>query len=170
MTPEIVVRIAEMAVSRTPGATVASIGLGSCIGLALLDRDSPHVGLAHIMLPAAPEVGADTPARYADLAVPELVAQLARLGTPARRLEAALVGGARMFASASPSALDIGARNEQATRDALAAAGIPVRATATGGTGGRTVRVSVDDRTITVRAAGGETRELYRVRPGRVTV
>jgi chemotaxis receptor (MCP) glutamine deamidase CheD len=52
--------------------------------------------------------------------------------------------------------MDIGTRNEDAVRALLAEAGIPVTATATAGSVGRTVRVHVATGTVTVREAGSQ--------------
>ena len=41
---EIMVRMGELAVSSTPGDVLVSIGLGSCIGLALVDRAAASRG------------------------------------------------------------------------------------------------------------------------------
>jgi len=75
------------------------------------------------------------------------------------RLDAALVGGASMFAVASTS-LEVGQRNDAAVRAQLAEARIPVRAAATGGSRGRTIRVEVATGTVTFREAGGQDTEL----------
>jgi chemotaxis protein CheD len=70
---------------------------------------------------------------------------------------AVLAGGAQLCAGARAGAagLDLGARNEAAVRSALADAGIPVRAAATGGDRGRTVRVRVGEARVCVKEAGG---------------
>ena len=60
--------------------------------------------------------------------------------------EAVLVGGAQMFAAGASGSLDIGRRNEQAVRTALAVAGIAVTAAVTGGSSGRTMRVHLGHR------------------------
>src|SRR4051812_7256583 len=100
--PEIMVRMGEMATAGALGSTLVSIGLGSCIGLALLDRSRKIAGLAHVMLPAAPDAGhGGTPGKFADHAVPALVGELTKAGARKERLEAVLVGGARMFAIGS---------------------------------------------------------------------
>ena len=52
--------------------------------------------------------------------------------------------------------MEIGARNEAAVRAALQSAGIPVTATATAGSVGRTVRVHVATGNVTVREAGSK--------------
>jgi chemotaxis protein CheD len=161
-----VVRMGEHAVSADPAGVLVSIGLGSCIGLALIDRPRQIAGLAHVMLPEAPASGADQLGKFADTAVPALVAELEALGARRVRLEAALVGGAQMFSFGGGS-LDIGARNNAATRAGLAALRLPLAAAATGGSKGRTVRLHVGTGVVTVKAAGGPEREILSSSPGR---
>jgi chemotaxis protein CheD len=114
-----------------------------------------------VMLPQAsgPEAHSQ-PHKFADLAVPALVELAVAHGAVRSRLEAALVGGAAMF-KLGGSGQDIGARNEAAVQQHLGALRIPVRASATGGDRGRTIRVHVS-RTpaITVREAGGREEHL----------
>jgi chemotaxis protein CheD len=157
-----IVRMGELAVSGDARDVLLTIGLGSCIGLVLLDRARGVAGLAHVVLPAAAGVR-DEPAKFADRAVPALLGELTALGAQRIRTEAVLVGGAQMFdfQAAGRAALEIGARNEAATRDALAAARIPVVAAATGGSRGRTVRVLLESMSVTVKEAGGREIALY---------
>jgi chemotaxis protein CheD len=157
----VAVRIGELAASRSAGTVLSTIGLGSCIGLVLFDVGSGAVGLAHIMLPQS-RGSAREPARYADVGVPALIAALAALGARSQRLEAVLVGGARLFAA---NQMEIGLRNSEAVAAALREAGIPVRARETGGAVGRSLWVSVDELSVTVRAANAAPTELYRARP-----
>ncbi len=142
----------EIVVSRRAGDELVARGLGSCIGLALVDRSAGVAGLAHIVLPESTDTDRE-PGKFADLAVPELIARVCRAGASRRRLEAVLAGGARMFELGE---LDIGARNADAVRKLLAASGLAVRAAEVGGNRGRTMRVTVSDCTITVKEAGGE--------------
>lgn len=148
------VRMGEIAVSKAGGEELVALGLGSCIGLALLDRKSGVAGLAHVVLPESRE-NAGEPGKFADLAVPALIDRMRAAGAVPTRIEAVLSGGARMFELGSE--LDIGARNEAAVRSALAQARISVTAAATGGNRGRTVKVQPESGTVTVREAGGET-------------
>ena len=158
------VRMGEHVVSADPSAVLVSIGLGSCIGLALVDRGAAFAGLAHIMLPEAPGAGARAPGKFADLAVPRMLEELAEHRVAKSRLQAVLVGGAQMFSFGGGGGLDIGSRNEAATRAALEAAGLKVRAAATGGAKGRTVRVHVADGLVTVKEAGGRDEALLDAR------
>jgi len=155
---ETVVRMGELAVSRATEDVLVTIGLGSCIGLAIVDAPRSIGGLAHIMLPGstgATREGAG-PATFADQAVPALMERLTALGARPRELSAFLVGGAQMFAFGGSAGLDVGRRNEDATRAALADAGISVRAAATSGNKGRTVRVHVGAASVTFKEAGGK--------------
>jgi chemotaxis protein CheD len=152
---ETMVRMGELAVSSVPGHVLVSLGLGSCIGLALVDRRMGIAGLAHIVLPQSQGHMNETSRKFADHAVPELVAELEQAGARRIRLEAVLVGGASMFA-VSAASLEVGLRNEAAVRELLRTYRIPVLATATGGSKGRTIRVEVGTSAVTVREAGGK--------------
>jgi len=160
MTPvdEIAVRMGEIAVSSAPDEVLLSIGLGSCIGLALVDQRRGIAGLAHVMLPEAIGGGGGPAGKFADRAVPELVARTTALGTSRTALRAVLVGGAQMFTLGGGvgSALDIGVRNESAVRAALATERIPVVASATGGARGRTIRVFPGGAVLSKEAGGAE--------------
>jgi chemotaxis protein CheD len=156
---ETMVRMGELAVSSVPGHVLVSLGLGSCIGLALLDRKMGIAGLAHIVLPQSQGHTADRSRKFADFAVPELVSELEAEGARKVRLEAVLVGGASMFAVANPS-LEVGQRNEAAVRELLTTMRIPIKATATGGSQGRTIRVDIPTCAVSVREAGGKDTEL----------
>jgi chemotaxis protein CheD len=156
---ETMVRMGELAVSSESGHVLVSLGLGSCIGLALIDRRMGIAGLAHIVLPQSTGHGTDNPRKFADLAVPEMLSELEAVGARKVRLEAVLVGGASMFA-VSAASLEVGQRNEAAVRELLKGLRLPVVAAATGGTRGRTIRVDVETSTVTVREAGGKDEQL----------
>jgi chemotaxis protein CheD len=158
---ETVVHMGEAFVSSTPGDTLACIGLGSCIGLTLIDRRRGIVGVAHVMLPQATQPDPPLPHKYADLAVPSLVELVLATGARRTRLEATLVGGAAMFQFGGGSGQEIGQRNTAAVTRLVEAARIPIRATEVGGNKGRTLRIHVGtDISITVREAGGREQRL----------
>jgi chemotaxis protein CheD len=152
---ETMVRMGELASSAVAGDVLVSLGLGSCIGLAVMDRRVGVAGLAHVVLPESN--GADG-LKFADRAVPELVHRVVAKGGRRGMLEAALVGGA-----SSPT-LEVGSRNEAAVREHLKALRVPVIAAETGGKRGRTIRVHVDTTRVTVREAGGKDVDLVEAR------
>jgi chemotaxis protein CheD len=149
---DVVVRMGELVASASAGNVLVCVGLGSCIGLALVCRRGRACGLAHIVLPDSGGREGDRPAKFADHAVPALIGALRHHGVHAESLDAILVGGAQMFSMST--GMEIGARNEAAVRAELQRAGIAVTASATAGSVGRTVRVHVTTGTVTVRDAG----------------
>ena len=154
---ERMVRMGELAISNTKGDVLLSRGLGSCIGLAVVDRRAGAAGLAHIVLPetsGSPAFSALN--KFADQAVPALLDGLHELGGSRVFMQAYLVGGASMFASVA----DIGERNASAVRRLLAGRRVPVAAEEVGGSMGRTIRVDVASGEVSVREAGGMEREL----------
>jgi chemotaxis protein CheD len=153
------VRMGELIVSSREGDELVAIGLGSCIGLALVDRQSGVAGLAHVVLPDS--AGSSGPkGKFADTAVPELIAQMEKAGAVKRRLQAVMIGGARMFAMGA--SLDIGSRNAAAVKEHLAKAGVRVHAEETGGNRGRTARVVLGAE-VTSQLAGGERTSLLTI-------
>ena len=88
------VRMGEMVVSKNPKDELVALGLGSCIGLAIVDRTAGVAGLAHIVLPESNDRGGHA-GKFADTAVPELIARMRKAGAVERHFETALVGGAR---------------------------------------------------------------------------
>jgi chemotaxis protein CheD len=156
----------EMVVSNNPTEELVALGLGSCIGLAIVDPSAGVAGLAHIVLPESNE-RVDQVGKFADTAVPELIAQMRRAGGIERRFEAAIAGGARMFEMSG--GLDIGSRNEAAVRAAMAEARIAIKAAKTGGNTGHTVKISVGDLLVTVRSAGEQPETLLDGRKPRST-
>jgi chemotaxis protein CheD len=158
---ELMARMGELCASSTEG--LVALGLGSCIGLVLMDRRRGVAGLAHVVLPAADRQQNLNALKFADIAVPELLRRVAALGARKPMLEAVVVGGASMFAGAG-SSLEVGSRNEAAVRAELVKARIKVVAAATGGTRGRTVRVDPPKGVVTVREAGSKDQQLFPLR------
>jgi chemotaxis protein CheD len=156
---ETMVRMGELAASAVPGDVLVSLGLGSCIGLALVDRRLGVAGLAHVVLPSSGGYASPASYKFADRAVPELIDRVVAAGGRRPLLDAVLVGGASMFTVSSAS-LEVGQRNEAAVRDLLKQLRLEVVAAATGGSRGRTIRVDVASGAVTVREAGGVTTEI----------
>jgi chemotaxis protein CheD len=159
--PEIFVGMGELAATADASDVLTTVGLGSCVAVAMVDPIGHAAGLAHVMFPQARQVHVAQPGKYADTAVAELLAALARFGSPRSRLCAVLVGGARMFSFQGAGSTEMGATNLAATREALTVAGIPIRASATGGSTGRSIRIHAGDGVVRMREAGVDT-ELYR--------
>jgi chemotaxis protein CheD len=151
------VRMGEIEVSKHAGDELVARGLGSCIGLALIDRLSGVAGMAHVVLPESNGLDPE-PGKFADLAVPALIARMQKSGAVLRRCDAVMAGGAKMFDLGD---MDIGARNAAAVKTRLARAGMTLRAAETGGNRGRTLRLTVGEFVVTVKEAGEQPVVLF---------
>jgi chemotaxis protein CheD len=141
---------------------LACLGLGSCVAVVLDDRQARVGGMIHVVLPT-PALSRDhsNPARFAETAVPLLIGEVVRAGAVRGRLRARLAGGASLFAAlTAPGTVQIGQRNVNACRTALAAAGIDVVAAAVGGELGRSVWYDVASGIVTVRSVGHAPEQL----------
>jgi chemotaxis protein CheD len=79
--PELMVRMAEMAVASRADDVLVALGLGSCIGLALIDESRQVAGMAHIVLPESSEsIRVEAVGKFADTAVAALAANVRRRG------------------------------------------------------------------------------------------
>lgn len=150
------VGLGEIRVSSNQDDVLVCYGLGSCIGLILHDAQARVGGMAHVVLPdSSLGRGRDMAGKFADTAVPYLVAELLRLGAARSRLAARMVGGARMISViGAGSRLDIGARNIEAVKAALEEARLSLRGEDTGGTHGRTVHLHVGTGRVVVSTVG----------------
>jgi len=154
------VRIAHHAVARGSGRLV-TIGLGSCVAIALHDARFRVTGLAHVLLPdpsVAREKG--NAARFASTAVPMLVTEMRAMGARGE-LTARIAGGAALFGTMlSTPGGQMGARNVAAAKAALTDARIPLVGEETGGASGRSVAVDVNTGAMTVKSVRGGERVL----------
>jgi chemotaxis protein CheD len=139
-----------------PPDAIMTIGLGSCVGIAIRDKTSKIGGLVHIMLPSSLEVKSNANiAKFADTGIPELVKRLEAKGAVRSRMVAKIAGGARMFAFQSKSELSaVGERNVEATKKVLAELRIPIIAEDTGENYGRTVTFFPETGDYEIKAVG----------------
>ena len=152
-------RIAHHAVAKGH-CRIVTIGLGSCVAIAIHDRLAKIGGLAHVLLPDA-SLGrsVENRARYASSAVPLLLDEMRALGS-AGPWVGTLVGGAALFGPLLAYGGTIGTRNVAAARAALSAVRVPVVAEDVGGESGRTVSFDVHTGQVSVRSVRGGDRVL----------
>jgi len=135
--------------------------LGSCIGVALYDRNCNLGGMAHIVLPSSSIQGdVTTPERFADTGLPIMIEKFKLLGGNMMTSFIKIAGGARMFEFNSITALDIGGRNIEAVKKALDNLNLRINAQDVGGTNGRTFKLHIEDGRVTSRAIGLKEIEL----------
>ncbi len=154
MRTEILVGIGEFRVAK--GAVLKTIGLGSCISIALYDPLVKVGGLAHVMLPRSSN-GTKRSAKYADHAVEMMLEAMERVGVDRDRVVAKMAGGAQIFKHMTMDILKIGDRNVEAIKSVLDDFGVRLVAQDVGGNQGRTVYFFTDDGRMLVKySKGGE--------------
>ncbi|PYP76361.1 MAG: chemotaxis protein CheD [Gemmatimonadetes bacterium] len=148
------VKVADYAVRRGDDI-IATIGLGSCVAIALYDKQTRTGGLAHILLPSV-SMSRETsnPAKFPETIIPIMLAEMRALGvTSTAHIRAKIAGGASMFGQlVNGTGINVGERNIVATREALAVAKIPIVAEDTGLDYGRSVYFHLTDGRIEVRS------------------
>lgn len=135
---------------------LTTLGLGSCVGIALYDPVKKIAGLAHIMLPSSKQVknNANT-AKFADTAIVELLKAMEKQGAVKKNIVAKLAGGAQMFSFGRTSdIMRIGERNATASKEMLAELSIPIIAEDTGGNYGRTIELYTENGKLLVKTIG----------------
>jgi chemotaxis protein CheD len=115
--------------------TVTTI-LGSCVAVCLHDPVAGVGGLNHFLLPHGTHEAESSP-RYARPAVERLIDLMLREGARASRLQARVVGGARVLASFPDTHAHLGLRTAEAANALLAMHRIPVMSSDVGGDRGR---------------------------------
>lgn len=156
MSSEIKVSISDYKISESPDKLI-TIGLGSCVGIAIYDKTSKIGGLSHIMLPDSSFFSKDLkPEKFADLAIVKMVDEITG-GKKTRNLVAKIAGGSSMFNFPDNKINgNIGDRNVQAVEAKLKELGIPILASHTGGKIGRTMIVNLEDFIVNIRTANKE--------------
>ena len=149
------VGMADLKTGKNPDI-LTTLGLGSCIGIALWDPVTKIGGLAHVMLPDSTKIRNNSNiAKFADTGIAELVRQIEAMGVPKKRLVAKIAGGARMFeVSGSTSVGNIGEKNAIASKQKLQELGIPILAEDTGLNYGRTVELNCAKGDYVIKAVG----------------
>lgn len=155
MSEQIKVGMADVKVCSSPDSLI-TLGLGSCVGIAVRDPDTKIGGLAHIMLPDSTAIKDSTNKyKFADTGIDELISMLEAKGASRKRLIAKLAGGAQMFAFQNKSELGrIGERNVEACHEKLKQLGISVIAEDVGENYGRTVVFYPETGDYEIRAVG----------------
>lgn len=152
------VGIADLKTCVSPDG-VTTLGLGSCVGIAIRDPQTKIGGLVHIMLPdsTAMRNGQLNIAKFADTGIEELVRQLEKRGAMRKRMVAKIAGGATMFAFQGQGSMNVGQvgdRNVEATKAKLKELKIPIIAQDTGANYGRTVIFYPETGDYHIRAVG----------------
>ncbi len=155
MSQMIKVGMADLNICRSPNA-ITTLGLGSCVGIAIYDPVTKIGGLAHVMLPDSTKIRNNSNiAKFADTGITELVNRMVRAGANRRRMVAKIAGGAKMFEFSGAEAIgSIGLKNALASKKKLNELGIRLIAEDTGLNYGRTVELHCDTGEYYIKSVG----------------
>lgn len=162
MTKSIIkVGMADLNTVKTPDI-LTTLGLGSCVGVALYDIKVKIAGLAHIMLPDSTQIRNNSNiAKFADTAIIELVRRMEKLGANRTRIVGKLAGGAQMFSFGESSDLmNVGARNVNASKQVLKQLNIKIIAEDTGKNYGRTIELDSENGSLKIKTIGHGIKEI----------
>jgi len=153
----IVVDIADFAVTADLRSRLVTHSLGSCIGVAIWDPETHVGGMLHYMLPdstISPDKAEANPAMFADRGVPVLFKSAYELGAAKKRLVVKVAGGSSLLDD--NGTFNIGKRNYVMLRKLFWKNGILIQAEDVGGSISRTLRLDVDSGRVTLKTRSGE--------------
>ena len=161
MAEMIKVGMADLNVCHSPDA-ITTLGLGSCVGVVIYDKERKIAGKVHVMLPDSTKVRQNqNKAKFADTGIDLLIEMLQKEGAMKSSLTAKIAGGAQMFAFTSNNdMLRVGERNVEAVKAKLKSMGIRILAEDTGLNFGRTVEFFPETGDFVIKAVGKPVRTI----------
>ena len=154
----ILIGLGELAVSNTPGDSIKTLGLGSCVAVTALHSQSGAIGMVHIVLPESKVDGSkakERPGYFADTAVARLFDEMNRITKSEGRYIVKLAGGAAVLSVSPANAnMNIGKRNVLATKKALWKRGIGAVAEDVGGSESRSIRLDHGEVSVEITRGG----------------
>ncbi|MGE4519227.1 MAG: HDOD domain-containing protein [Desulfobacteraceae bacterium] len=131
--PNIIVRSGTSYISKQQNKNLKA-NLGSCIGIALVDRVNQVGGILHTLLPEPYSNFVDIEEKYASTGLPKFIDELINLGAQISCLEASVAGGAFPGESSDfDFYINIGGKTSEKVSKILKFYKIPVRQWETGG-------------------------------------
>ncbi|HNQ23848.1 MAG TPA: chemotaxis protein CheD [Phycisphaerae bacterium] len=153
----IVVDIADLAVTADPAACLITHSLGSCIGVTIWDAEAHVGGMIHYMLPESalsPAKAKAQPAMFGDSGVPALFRAAYELGANKKRLVVKVAGGSSLLDD--KGTFNIGKRNYVMLRKMFWKNNILIDGEDVGGQISRTLRLEVGTGRVTIKTRDGE--------------
>ena len=132
------------------GCAVTTI-LGSCVAVCLWDPVTKIGGINHYLLPAFSGEGIASP-RFGNIAIKELLDQLAQLGSHKHNLLAKMFGGACVLEAFRQRQYHLGTKNIEIAQELLESESIPLVGHDVGGQRGRKLIFHTDDGAAWVKA------------------
>lgn len=160
---EIILGVGDIGATKTPGATLKTFALGSCVAVILLDPKIRAVGMAHLALPKSatnPERALTKPGYFVDTGVRALFEKMAELGCDpkGKGMVVKVAGGAKVLDL--NDTFDIGRKNSLAVKKNLWKYGLGPVAEDTGGSFSRTVELFADTGRVVLSSSEGKVWEI----------
>lgn len=156
MNEPINIGLAERAVSRNPNDVMVAFGLGSCLGITMVDPVNRVCGMLHAVLPERMNGADPYSPKFVNSGIEGLLAAVLEAGALRSRLIIRMAGGANMLlASGLSTTFDIGTRNINSAHETFKRLGLTLQASQVGGNLGRTVRLYVSNGRMTIRQVNG---------------
>lgn len=160
MKKEININMGELAVAQSD-TKIKTGSIGSCLVVILYDSKEKIGGMAHSIMASRDNRSKsksatwsglnEIMAKYVDESIDGLIEEIEKLGGKKERLEAKLVGGAKMFKLLSGDKFGIGQQNINKAREKFKELGIPIVNEDTGGTIGRIAELNIENGLVDVR-------------------
>lgn len=149
------VGLGEIKIAQQSKDVLMAPGLGSCVGVLLYDPIDSIAAMAHVVLPESKDDNPILPGKYANTGIPALLKTILDKGAKKNNIKTYISGGAQMFSfDKGSNVLNIGTRNILAVKNALAKEGLKILNSHTGGNKGRTFKINMSDKKITVKCIG----------------
>jgi len=154
---KIVIGIGDLAATNTPGDSVRTLALGSCIAVVLLHPRTRTVGMVHVALADSStnkERAERKPGSFVDTGVPALLSQMKQVCGDGniKSYIIKVAGGASVL---DPNyVFNIGKKNVLAAKKLLWSFGMGAVSEDTGGHISRNVEVDVDSGKVVISSAG----------------
>jgi len=127
----------------TPFDKIISTLLGSCVAVALFDKERKIAGLNHFMLPQRlnekEQFYLTKAGKYGMYAMELLINEMIKIGAVKKSLTGKIFGGAKIVTSLSSNSVNISESNIEFAFEYLKAEGIPVVSSDTGGNHARQI-------------------------------
>lgn len=161
MGAKIIVGVADMKISSSPGDVIVTHALGSCLGITAYDPVARVGGLLHVMLPDSsvnPDKAKINPFMFVDSGVPSFFRKLYEFGGVKKRLIVKVAGGASIQTTGTDS-FEIGKRNFVSLKKLFWKNGVMIEANDVGGKRARTMYLEIGTGRVWLSTAG-ESKEL----------
>lgn len=149
------VGIAQMIISETPNDVLVAASLGSCLGIAVFDRNRRMGGLIHCLLPTAqtnPERAKNEPYTFVDTGLVSMLNQLVTRGCQRKDLVISVAGGSNI--NDDSNVFEIGKKNHTMLRKVLWKNNLLIKAEHIGDRISRTVSLHIDTGEVWVKFNG----------------